>query len=253
MDELRFGRAVKVLRGRRGWRQRDLAQRCGLSRSVVSRIEIGQVERIAFGDLQMIGRALDGRVGLDFWWRGDSLDRLLDEEHAAVVDQLVAIFVEAKWEVIVEASFSIYGERGSIDVFAWHPVVQMVAVNEVKATVPEAGATVIGVDRKSRLASKIAAERGWRCRGVARFLVVRDGSTARRRIAEHAETFGAAFPVSSRESLDWIRDPSKQPVSGLIFLPDSRPAGSKQRIVARKRVRVPALAGERTLPDSDGG
>jgi transcriptional regulator with XRE-family HTH domain len=253
MDDFRFGRSVKALRQRRGWRQEDLGQRSGLSRSAISRIELGQVERVAFGDLQKVGKALDARVRLDFWWRGEALDRLVDEEHAAVVDQLVAIFRAAKWDVIVEASFSIFGERGSIDVFAWHPVVQVVAVNEVKATVPEAGGTVIGVDRKSRLAPKIAASRGWTCRGVARFLVVRDGSTARRRIAEHEEIFSTAFPATSRDSLDWIRNPSQRPISGLIFLPDSRPASSRHRVASRKRVRLPIHARDPEPPDSESG
>ena len=156
---------------------------------------------------------------------GEGLDRLIDEEHAAVVDQLVALYRAARWEVAVEVSFSIFGERGSIDVFAWHQAVQVVAVNEVKVSVPEAGGTVIGVDRKSRLAPDIARERGWTCRGVARFLVIRDSSTSRRRVAEHGQLFKSAFPVGGRESLEWIPDPTARPPSGLIFLPDSRPAG----------------------------
>jgi transcriptional regulator with XRE-family HTH domain len=238
VDAFRFGRSVKALRHRRGWRQLDLAERSGLSRSVVGRIELGQVERIAFGDLEAAARALDGQLELLFRWRGELLDRLIDEEHAAVVDELVRPYREAGWEVAVEASFSIYGERGSIDVFAWHPSVEVVAVNEVKATVPEAGNTVMGVDRTARLAPDIARERGWTCRGVSRFLVVRESATARRRVAEHSETFRAAFPTSGRESLAWIRHPTARPVSGLVFMPDSRHAGSRRRAAVRKRIRL---------------
>ena len=79
------------------------------------------------------------------------------------------LFRSARWEVAVEVTFSIYGERGSIDVFAFHPIQHVVAVNEVKASVGEAGNTVLGIDRKSRLAPQIARDRGWPCRGVARF------------------------------------------------------------------------------------
>jgi transcriptional regulator with XRE-family HTH domain len=238
MDRFRFGRAIRALRQRRGWRQLDLARRSGLTRSVVGRIELGQIGRIAHDDLVAVATALDGQLALDFRWRGEGLDRLIDEEHAALVDQLVELYRAARWEVALEVSFSIFGERGSIDVFAWHPVVHVVAVNEVKASVPEAGGTVIGVDRKSRLAPDIARERGWRCRAVARFLVIRDNSTSRRRVAEHEQLFRSAFPAGGRESLEWIRTPTARPVSGLIFLPDSRPAGSTKRLSARKRVRV---------------
>ncbi len=238
MDRFRFGRSIRALRQRRGWRQVDLAERSGLARSVIGRVELGQIGRMAYDDLAAAAAALDGQLTLDFRWRGEALERLVDEEHAAVVDQLVELYRAARWEVAVEVSFSIYGERGSIDVFAWHPAVMVVAVNEVKATVPEAGGTVFGVDRKSRLAPEIAQERGWACRAVSRFLVVRDGSTARRRIDEHDGVFRTAFPIAGRESLEWIRNPTLRPVSGLIFLPDSRAAGSTRRRVARKRVRV---------------
>ncbi|HET9520958.1 MAG TPA: helix-turn-helix transcriptional regulator [Candidatus Limnocylindrales bacterium] len=159
MDRFRFGRAIRALRHRRGWRQVDLAARAKLSRSVVGRVERGQVERIAFADLESAARALDGQLGLDFRWRGEALDRLLDEDHATIVDEVVALYRAAEWEVAVEVSFSIYGERGSIDVLAWHPVALVVAVNEIKATVPEAGNTVMSVDRKARLAPRIARER----------------------------------------------------------------------------------------------
>jgi transcriptional regulator with XRE-family HTH domain len=198
VDAFRFGRSVKALRHRRGWRQVDLAERSGLSRSVVGRIELGQVDRIAFGDLQAAARALDGQLELNFRWRGESLDRLIDERHAAIVDEVVRIYRAAGWEVAVEASFSIYGERGSIDVLGWHRYAELLAVNEIKASVPEAGNTVMGVDRKARLAPVIARDRGWRCRGVARFLVVADGSTSRDRIARHADVFRTAFPAGTR-------------------------------------------------------
>jgi hypothetical protein len=210
---------------------------------VIGRIELGQIGRIAHDDLVAAAAALGGQLALDFRWRGEGLDRLIDEEHAAIVDQLVGLYRAARWDVAVEVSFSIFGERGSIDVFAWHPIVQVVAVNEVKASVPEAGGTVIGVDRKSRLAPDIAKERGWRCKGVARFLVIRDGSTSRRRIAEHGRLFRSAFPAGGRESLEWIRNPTDRLVSGLILLPDTRDAGSARRRTARKRIR---LVGSRT-------
>lgn len=223
MDRFRFGRSIRTLRQRRGWRQVDLAERAGLSRSVIGRIEIGQAERIALGDLEAVTRALDGQLGLDFRWRGEQLDRLIDERHAALVDRTVAIYRSARWDVAVEATFSIFGERGSVDVFACHPVARVVAVNEIKASIGDAGNTVIGVDRKSRLAPQIAEGRGWPCRGVARFLVVADGSTSRDRIARHADTFRTAFPAGTRECLAWIRNPTGPPPRGIIFVPPALP------------------------------
>jgi transcriptional regulator with XRE-family HTH domain len=208
-----------LLRQRRGWRLVDLAERTGLSRSVLDRIELGEAGRVALGDLESVARALDGQLGLDFRWRGEQLDRLIDERHAMIVDATVAIYRASSWDVAVEATFSIYGERGSIDVFAWHPPTQQIAVNEIKASIGEAGDTVLRVDRKTRLAPQIARERGWTCRGVARFLVIGDGSTNRDRIGRHAEIFRTAFPAGTRESLAWIRRPSAPAPSGIIFVP----------------------------------
>lgn len=218
MDRFRFGRSVRALRHRRGWRQSDLASRVGVSRTLIGRIERGELTNIPFGRLLATAESLDGRLDLDFRWRGEGLDRLVDERHTAIVDQVVALYRASRWDVSVEATFSIFGERGSIDVFAWHPVARVVAVNEIKGSVGEAGGTVIGVDRKARLAPDIARRRGWACRGVARFLVVAEGSTSRDRIAKHADTFRTAFPAGGRECLAWIRDPTGPPPSGILFL-----------------------------------
>jgi hypothetical protein len=58
-------------------------------------------------------------------------------------------------------SFSRYGERGSIDVLAWHPRRRALAVFEVKSVTPDMQAMFVGLDRKGRLAPGIARERGW--------------------------------------------------------------------------------------------
>src|SRR4029079_9408021 len=112
-------------------------------------------------------------------WNGEGLDRLLDQAHAGLVDQLVIRLRAAGWVADVEASFSIRGERGSIDVLGYHEATGIVLVTEVKSVVPDSQATVYGLDRKARLAPEIARQRGWTCRGVARLLVIGDSSTSR--------------------------------------------------------------------------
>ena len=218
MDRIRFGRAVRALRSRHAWTQGELSVRARLSRTKVSRVERGQIGRIVFDDIDAIARALDGQLGLDFRWRGEALDRLIDERHAALVEAIVQIFLRAGWEVDVEVSFSIYGERGSIDVFARHPPTGLIAVVEVKGSIGEAGNTLIGVDRKVRLAPVIARERGWRCTGVAKLLVVAEGNTARDRINRHRNAFRSALPATTRECLAWIRSPTSTVPAGILFI-----------------------------------
>lgn len=245
MDRIRFGRSVKSLRVRRSWRQEDLAAASGLSSSSVGRIEHGKIQRMTWGDLVAVTEALDGQLGLDFRWRGGDLDRLLDAAHAAIVESLVGIYRLAGWEVVVEATFSEFGERGSIDVLAWHAPTGHVAVNEVKATIADAGRTVMGVDRKGRLAPIVARKLGWACRGVSRFLVVAEGATARRRVAQHAAIFRTSFPLGGRESRTWIEKPTVRPVAGLMFLSSALGVGANKSQSATSRVR---RKGPRTKP-----
>lgn len=207
---------------------------------MISRIELGESRRVASGDLVAVAEALDARLEFDLRWRGEGLDRLVDEAHAGIVDALAREYRRAGWEVVVEATFSVYGERGSIDVFAWHPVVQVVAVNEVKASIAEAGATVMGLDRKCRLAPILAKERGWTCLTVARLLVVSADPTSRRRIAEHQGLFRSSLPAGTRVCLEWIRAPTRQGVNGILFLSDSRRTGNIEATSSARRVRATA-------------
>ena len=41
------------------------------------------------------------------------------------------------WEVVLEATFFIRGERGSIDILGWHATSRVVLVIEVKSVVPD--------------------------------------------------------------------------------------------------------------------
>ena len=55
------------------------------------------------------------------------------------------------WDVAVEVSFSRFGERGSIDVLAFHPARRALLVTEVKSVTPDMQAMLAGLDRKARL------------------------------------------------------------------------------------------------------
>jgi transcriptional regulator with XRE-family HTH domain len=231
MDGVVFGRGVRALRRRKRWRQEDLAAAVGLSRGVVARVEQGRAERVTVATLDRIAAAVGARVTCRLTWNGEGLDRLLDADHAAIVERVVRILRAAGWTVATEVSFSVYGERGSIDVLAFHPETRVLLVVEVKSVVPDVQLTLVTLDRKGRLARRIAAERGWEAETVARLLVIRDDRTARRRIALHAETFGNAFPDRARAVRDWLRHPTAaKPLTGLWFLPGESHAVTRRRV-----------------------
>jgi transcriptional regulator with XRE-family HTH domain len=218
MDAIRFGRAIRALRRHQRLSQRDLGARAAVSDTLISGIESGRIGSVGYARLLRVARSLGAELELNLRWRGEALDRLLDEDHARVVDLVVALFRAAGWETIVEASFALGGERGSIDVLAWHPATASIAVVEVKSVVPDVQATIFTLDRKARVAPLVARDRGWRCERVARLLVVAEGRTARRRVERHAATFDAALPIRTREALAWIRQPRGAAPSGLLFV-----------------------------------
>jgi len=237
MDRWRFGRVVRALRTRRGLTQADLAQRCGLSRSVVGRIERGESSRIAWADLIAIADALGIRLELDARWHGSAVDGLLDQRHATTVEATVALLRRFDWTTEVEVTFSEFGERGSIDVVGRHDRTGLILVIEVKASIGEINQTVIGLDRKVRLMPVIARRRWWPCRGVASLLAVTDGSTNRDRVARYAGTFGTAFPVRGHAVSAWLQDPGLPPPRALLFIRirNARDAGVGRQRVRRRR------------------
>jgi hypothetical protein len=119
--------------------------------------------------------------------------------------------------VAVEASFAIYGERGSIDAFARHPSGALLVV-EAKASIGDANQTLMALDRKVRLAPEVARQRHWDVGPVGALLVVAESSTSRNRIRRHAATFGHALPTLSAECRRWVRQPVGQAPRGVVFL-----------------------------------
>ncbi len=129
-------------------------------------------------------------------------------------------------------SFSIYGERGSIDIIALHPATGALLVIEVKSVVPDVGGMLMTLDRKVRLALQIAREQlGWQATSVSRLLVLPEDRTARRRVAEHSTTFETTFPARNVAVKRWLQAPTGS-ISGLLFVSDAQHADKRRGIEA---------------------
>jgi len=237
VDPVRLGLSIRALRRRRGWTQAELGNAAAMSSSAVSRVERGRGDRLSVRALASLAGALGARVSVRILWQGEELDRLLDGDHARLVEWVVRRLTSEGWVAAPEVTFHIRGERGSIDVLAWYPPAGQLLVVEVKSVVPDVQATLSGVDRKARLAPAIARERGWHVRGVSRILVLPNDRTARRRLYQFASTFGRAFPARTVELRRWIAIPD-QPVAGVMFVSGATHTGARHRVRRSSRTHT---------------
>lgn len=235
VDDVAFGRLLRAIRIRRGWRQADVAARAGVSTSQVWRAETGRCEELRYADLRAIAGALEVRVRVAATWRGGDADRVTNEAHVALQGRTVA-YLPRDWVVSVEVTFSVRGERGAIDILAWHPESRNLLVIEVKAELVDPAALVAQVDRYRRVAPGIARERGWgEPIAVAAWVVVADSSMNRRRVARAGSILRAAFPGSGVATRRWLAAPSGA-LAALSFLPYSLPGRGGRPMAAIRRV-----------------
>jgi hypothetical protein len=188
--------------------------------------------------VERVAAALDARLLARLLWRGEELDRLLDGEHTTLIDQVIRLLVVWGWTCLPEATFNIYGERGSVDVLAFHAQTSILLVIEVKSLIPDIGPMLMTLDRKRRVARDLARERGWKPVSVARLLVIREGPTARRHAANHRQTLEAALPIRGVAVSSWLKRPVGA-ISGLYFLSNAHHASTIQR--TRIRPKRPEL------------
>jgi transcriptional regulator with XRE-family HTH domain len=219
MDDQRIGSLLRAIRVRRGWRQSDLAARARVSRWIVLRIEHGRMSSIPLGKLRAVATALDARIDSVVRWQGGDLPRLLSARHSRMHEVMARYFATlGDWIAEPEVSFSIYGERGVIDILAWHPTRRILLVIELKTEIVDVNEMLGSLDRKRRLVLAIARARGWDPRTVATWLVVAPGRSNQRALADHATVLRAKLPTNGRAMRAWLRDPVG-PVDGLSYMP----------------------------------
>jgi len=140
------------------------------------------------------------------------------------------------WVIAPEISFSIRGERGVIDILAWHPATRTLLVIELKTDIVDVNELMGTLDRKRRLAPVIARERGWYPETVGVWLIVADSSTNRRRVASHRATLRAAMPTDGRTVAGWLNNPAGS-LRALSFWSDAHGTSGKSGLAVVRRVR----------------
>ena len=243
MDDMRVGAIIRAVRIRRRWRQSDLAARAGVSCSTISRIERGRLDSIPLGVTRKVAAVMDIRLEYVARWRGGELDRLLNARHAALHESVAQFFARHPgWQAVPEVSFSIYGERGAVDVLAWHEGTETVLVVELKTDIVDVQELLGTIDRKRRLARVIARERGWTARRVGVWLVVLDSAVNRRRFEAHRTVIRAALPEEGRRMRRWLAEPTGDVAAASFWANNARvPTLRSQQRVREPRIRQSAI------------
>jgi hypothetical protein len=207
-----------------------------VSATLVARAERGELASIPMGKVRRVTETLGARFDAMIRWRGADLGRLLDTRHAGMHEAMAALLSGLDgWLFEPEVSFSIYGERGIIDVLAWHPGRRVLLVIELKTELVEVSGLIGSMDQRRRLAWRIARERGWDPVAVSTWVVIADSRTNRRAVAAYSGVLRAKMPVDGRGIRSWLRDPSGR-VDALGFLPYRHAMTLGRRVAPVKRV-----------------
>jgi transcriptional regulator with XRE-family HTH domain len=210
MEDLRFGAVVRAARMTRRWRQRDVAARAGVSQATVWRVERGRIDEMTVSTVRRVCKALEIRIELQPRGRGADLDLMVNARHSALHESVARALARAfpRWEMAHEVSFSIWGERGVIDLLLWHPGRRALLIIEFKTELVDTGELLGTMDRRRRLAPEIVAERGWEPLTVSTWVIVARSRTNERRLSSFRTVLRSAFPLEGRRMLRWLREPA---------------------------------------------
>jgi transcriptional regulator with XRE-family HTH domain len=237
MDDVRIGNTLRVIRIRKRLRQIDVARRAAVQREVVSRLERGGLGRVRYDTFLAVASALGIRADIRLRWQGGDLERVVNAAHAELHETLVRhLGTLPGWTWRPEVSFAIYGERGVIDILAWHPETRSLLVIELKTELVDPQEIVATMSRRVRLGASIAAELGWRPATVSAWVVVADTRTNHRRVLRHSGLLRTAFPADGHMMRTWLRQPEGR-ISALSYWTHVGPGAVRRAPGQPKRVR----------------
>lgn len=252
MNDAQVGSVFRAVRIRRGLTQAQVAAAAGVSRAVVSLMERGALEGTSLRLIRRVSDVLGVSVPLEPNWRGAELAGLLDERHAAMVRAVVARLTATGWQALPEHTFNVWGERGSIDAFAWHSACRAALNVEVKTRLVDLQDLLSKIDRKRRLAPILARELGWKPLFFGNVLVLPDETWARNAVARFDPLFAAALPMRTADVQRWLKRPDGE-IRGIWFLLNDTAGSATRRQGGSMRVRPRRSAALASIPRSRSG
>ncbi len=198
MDDAKVGAAFRAVRIRMGRTQEAVAAAARVPQSAVSRLERGLLSGLSIDTIRRVAGVLGMWLDVTPRWRGTDLDRLVSGAHSMLQDSVLRLFEGlAGWTPIPEATYSIYGERGAIDILAWHESTRSLLIIELKTLLVDPAELVRKMDQRVRLGPRLGQERGWHPITVSGWVVLTDTRTNRRHVTSSYRGCSHPSPVAT--------------------------------------------------------
>ena len=198
-----------------GWSQRELAQRTGMSQTMIWRLESGHAEHLDLLFVERVLQALGIRASLSLDARHlADRRRQLDVVHAMLVGYVARRMERAGWQTAIEVPLGDGVPRGWIDLLAFREADATLLVDETKTEIPDLGALGRSVAFYEREAWAAARSRGWVPRRVAVLVTALDSAAISGRLADNRELAGRMFPAPVDGVAAWLADPGYEPPKG---------------------------------------
>jgi transcriptional regulator with XRE-family HTH domain len=194
-----LGGDVRQSRQRRNWTQEELADRAGISRHVVGRIERATT-RLDIDALQRIGMALDRR--LEIRLGRDALEHPADAGHLAIQELVLRLGRACGYTGTFELPTRPTEPWRSADVALAAPQRRILILSECWNTFGDVGAASRSSTRKVTELEDLATARWGTEARVGLVWVVRATARNRALLARYPEIFASRFPGPSRA---WVR------------------------------------------------
>ncbi len=214
----------------------------GVPRGAVMAIEAGRLDRVPFGQIRRLAHAFDGRFEGALLWHGADFDRLLNRGHARMHEAVARWLRDVGgWLALPEVSFAYDGERGVIDIVAWHAASRSLLVIELKTRLVDLNALMATMVIRRRIAWQVARDHGWDPATVSIWVLVAPARTNARILADHRTVLRAKFPADGRAMRRWLANPAGD-VAALSFLPHVRVPDLGRDLATPRRVRGPSTS-----------
>ena len=206
----RVGTGLREARIASGLRQRDVADRAGVSQSYLSDLERGRWPGVSLLVLANCAAAVGAQLAA-FLEAQPGADAPRDVQHLRRQSLVIAFAARGGWTGVAESSVGELPRPQSIDVLLTRVARREACVTEIWDWVEDGGDAIRGLERKI-LATSARLGPDWRVEGL---LLLRRTARNQALVRSIAPLLRARYPASSARWLLALRDPA-------VAMPDGR-------------------------------